>query len=150
MLFFCFKALAESGHSIISDLTIASQSYSLEFLHIFIEEDPQLMGQFGSDVVLLSLLDCLQENFIFYKCSADTPQHIGVDPAVIVDRHEHEDSSADSLEGGVSEMIITAGGAADKDSLGYGIRPAVEQTESQFREDLGIETFAFGHSKDHF
>ena len=108
------------------------------------------MGQFGSDVVFLSLLDCLQENFIFYKCSADTPQHIGVDPAVIVDRHEHEDSGLDAFEGRIGKVIMPASRAADKDGLGYGICPAVQQAESQFREDLGIETFAFGHSKDHF
>ena len=108
------------------------------------------MGQFGAHGVFLALLYRLEEYFIFNKGSADASQYIGVDPAVVVNRHEHEDGSADPLEGGVSEMVITAGGAADKDSLGYGIRPAVEQTESQFREDLGIETFALGHGKDHF
>ena len=96
------------------------------------------MGQFGTHGVFLALLYRLEEYFIFNKGSADASQYIGVDPAVVVNRHEHEDSSADSLEGGVSEMVMSPGRTADKDSLGNSIRPAVEQTKSQFREDLGI------------
>ena len=108
------------------------------------------MGQFGADRVFLSLLYGLEEHFIFNKGSADAPQYIGVDPAVVVNRHEHEDRGPDALEGRISEMVIAAGRTADEDCLGYGIRPAVEQTESQLREDLGIESFTLGNSGDYF
>jgi hypothetical protein len=108
------------------------------------------MGQFGADRVFLSLLYGLEEHFIFNKGSADAAQYVGVDPAVIIDGHEHEDSGTDPLEGGVSEMVIAAGRAADEDGLGYGICPAVEQTEAQFRENLGIESFTLGNSGDYF
>jgi hypothetical protein len=94
------------------------------------------MCELSADIILTSILHCLQENLVFDKSTADAAQDIRMDPPVIIDRHKHHNGGPDSLQIRILKMIIAPGRATYKHGLAHCFRPAVQQTKAHFRENL--------------